>query len=114
MTDEGSKSNPSIGAKPLGPSRMVGTMTDDATAKFLSAAARDLQRQLGIAGSVEDLSLEKDSGRVALVAAIRVAGDDVIVRGIGVDLLAAYADLRQSVPQPVLGSAFAQVIDLHR
>lgn len=90
-------------------------MIDDATAAFLKAAGLDLQRQLGIAGSVEDVSLQEyPGGSVALLAAIRVAGDDVIVRGTGVDILAAYADLRRSVPQPVLGSAFAQVIDLQR
>jgi hypothetical protein len=87
-------------------------MIDAATSTFLEAVAADLQRQLGIAGSVDDVSLEQLSGgHVAILATIRVAGQAIATRGTGENILAAYAALRQSVPQPVLESAFLQIID---
>ena len=87
-------------------------MIDAATSTFLEAVATDLQRQLGIAGSVDDVSLEQlHGGRLAIVAAIRVAGEGIVIRGTGENILAAYADLRLSVPQPVLESSFAQIVD---
>ena len=87
-------------------------MNDAATSTFLEAVAVDLQRQLGPAGSVEGVSLEQVwGGHLAIVAAIRVAGEDLVIGGTGENILAAYADLRQSVPQPVLESAFIQVVD---
>ncbi len=87
-------------------------MLDAATSTFLEAMAEDLQRQLGIAGSVDEVSLEQlDEGRLAIIAAIRVAGDELVIRGTGDNILTAYADLRLSIPQPVLESAFVQVVD---
>ena len=73
----------------------------------------DLQRQLGPAGSVEDVSLEQLwGGDQAIVAAIRVAGEDLVIRRHGRETSSPpIADLRQSVPQPVLESAFIQVVD---
>ena len=87
-------------------------MIDEATSAFLQAVTADLERQLGIAGSVADVSLEQlSAGGVALIARIRVAGEVIVIRGTGENLIAAYAVLRQSVPQPVLESAFAQIVD---
>jgi hypothetical protein len=87
-------------------------MIDAATSTFLEAVAVDLQRQLGLAGFVDDLALEQLSrGHMAILATIRVAGQAVAIRGAGENILAAYAALRRSVPQPVLESAFLQIID---
>ncbi len=88
-------------------------MIDAATSAFLEAATADLRRQLGIAGALEALSLEKlRPEEVTLVAAIRVAGDEIVIRGTGSNILTAYADLRLSIPQPVLESAFVQLVDI--
>ena len=87
-------------------------MNDAATATFLEAVAVDLQRQLGPAGSVEDVSLEQLwGGDQAIVAAIKVADEDLVIRGTGENILSAYADVRQSVSQALLESAFAQIVD---
>ena len=87
-------------------------MIDAATSTYLEAVAADLQRQLGIAGSVSSVSLENlPGGRVAIRAALRVAGEEIVTRGTGENLLAAYAALRQSTPQPVLEAAFAQIVE---
>lgn len=87
-------------------------MTDAATSAFLEAATDDLRRQLGIAGSVEGLTLEGSQSEVTLVAAIRVAGDELVIRGTGDSLVTAYTHLLLSIPQPVLESAFVQVVDI--
>ena len=87
-------------------------MIDAATLTFLEAIAADLQRQMGIAGSVNDVSLEQASeGSVAIRATIQVAGEEIVIRGTSENLIGAYAALRRSVPQPVLESAFAQIVD---
>ena len=87
-------------------------MIDGATSTFLEAVTVDLQQQLGLAGSVEDVSLEQLwGGHLAIVAAIRVAGEDLVIRGTGDNILSAYAALRQSVSQALLESAFAQIVD---
>ena len=89
--------------------RIVGAMIDEATSAFLEAATADLRRQLGIAGEVQALSLEELGPEgVALIAAIRVADEEIVIRGTGDNILTAYADLRLSIPQPVLESAFVQ------
>lgn len=84
---------------------------DDATAVFLHAAADDLQRQLGLAAAVDQLTVEKLPRAVMLVAALRIGDRSVAIRGSGADLVAAYADLRLAVPEPVLVEAFTQVME---
>ena len=84
---------------------------DDATSGFLISAADDLQRQLGLAAAVDQLTLEKAPHGVTLVAALRIGDRSVAIRGRGADLVAAYADLRLATPEPVLVAAFTEVMD---
>ncbi len=84
---------------------------DDATSGFLRSAADDLQRQLGLAAAVDQLTVEKLPHGVMLVAALRIGDRSVAITGRGADLVAAYADLRLAVPEPVLAEAFAQVME---
>jgi hypothetical protein len=84
---------------------------DDATSAFLRSAADDLQRQLGIAAAVERLTIEEVTEGVALVAALRIGHRTTVIRGIGANLVAAYADLRLAFSRPVLASAFAELVD---
>ena len=92
---------------------MVGPMQpiDDATTAFLRSAADDLQRQLGLAAAVDQLTVESLPDGVMLVAALRIGDRRVAIRGSGANLVAAYADLRLSVPEPVLATAFTQVVE---
>jgi hypothetical protein len=84
---------------------------DDATSGFLHSAADDLQRQLGTVAVVDRLTVEKVPRHVTLVATLRVGARSVDVRGHGANLVAAYADLRLTVPAPVLAAAFAEVVE---
>ena len=84
---------------------------DDATSVFLQAAADDLQRQLGIAAAVDQLAVEKLPRAVMLVAALRIGARRVTIRGSGANLVAAYADLRLAMREPVLVEAFTQVME---
>ena len=84
---------------------------DDATSGFLRSAADDLQRQLGLAAAVDELTVEQLAHGVTLVAALRIGDRSVAITGIGANLVAAYADLRLAVPEPVLAEAFTQVLE---
>jgi hypothetical protein len=84
---------------------------DDATEAFLDSAADDLQRQLGLAAIVVQLTVEKVPRGVMLVATLRVGARCVEISGRGANLIAAYADLRLTVPEPVLAAAFTQFIE---
>ena len=84
---------------------------DDATSGFVRSAADDLQRQLGLAAAVDELTVEKLPHGVTLVAALRIGDRSVAIRGSGANLIAAYADLRLAVPEPVLAAAFTEVMD---
>ena len=84
---------------------------DDATSAFLSSAADDLHRQLGLAAMVDQLSVERVSRGVTLVATLRVGPRSVEIRGSGANLISAYADLRLTVAEPVLAAAFTQFVE---
>ena len=84
---------------------------DDATTVFLQSVADDLQRQLGIAALVEELTMEDDPDGVALVAALRIGARATAIRGRGANLVAAYADLRLAFPQLVLAAAFTELME---
>lgn len=84
---------------------------DDATSAFLLSAAEDLQRQLGLAAAVDELTVENVPHGVTLVAGLRIGDRSVAITGSGPDLVAAYADLRLAVPKPVLAEAFTQVME---
>lgn len=83
---------------------------DDATARFLEVAIQDLQQQLSIAGSVDDMSIVEGPGEVSLVARLTVADRVVEVTGSGEGLVAAYADLRLNVAEPTLTAAFRELV----
>ena len=84
---------------------------DDATSGFLYKAADDLQRQLGLAAAIDDLTVERLAHGVVLAAALRIGDRSVAIRGSGANLVAAYADLRLAIPGPVLAAAFTQVVE---
>ena len=84
---------------------------DNATSVFLDSAGDDLQRQLGLAAAVDQLTVEKLPHGVMLVAALRIGDRSMAIRGSGANLVAAYADLRLAVPVPVLAAAFTQVME---
>lgn len=83
---------------------------NEATASFLQAAGDDLQRQLGSAGVVEGLTLESAASDVTIVAAVRVGSRTVRFRGTGENLVAAYASLTRSGAEPILASAFRELV----
>jgi hypothetical protein len=91
----------------------VSAQINDATASFLRTAANDLQRQIGLSGVVERLTLEDSAAGVRLVAAIRVGRTTLIeLRGDGEDLVAAYSVLHGAVvPELILASAFREVVN---
>jgi len=84
---------------------------DDATSGFLHSAADDLQRQLGLAAAVDQLTVEKAPHGVTLAAALRIGDRSVAISGSGANLVAAYADLRLAIPEPVLAAAFTAVME---
>lgn len=84
---------------------------NEATARFLRAAGDDLQRQLGSAGVVEDLTLERPASGVAIVATVRVGSQTVRFRGGGENLVTACAALTRSGAEPILSSAFRQLVN---
>ena len=84
---------------------------DDATSAFLDSAADDLQRELSRTAVVDELRLEKVHRGVTLVATLRTGARTVEARGRGANLVAAYADLRLTVPALVLAATFTQVVE---
>ena len=84
---------------------------DEATSAFLHSAVDDLQRQLGLAAAVDELTVEQLPHGVMLVATLRIGDRSVDIRGSGANLVAAYADLRLAIPQPVLVAAFSQLME---
>ena len=84
---------------------------DDATSAFLRSAADDLQRQLGMAAVVDQLTVENAPHGVMLVAELRIGDRSEAIRGSGANLVTAYAHLRLAVPEPVLVAAFTEVME---
>lgn len=83
--------------------------SDEATEQFLAAAADDLQWHIRSSGVIEGLTVE-GTDRPTIVATIRVGRRTVALRGRGENLLAAYAELRRSTPQPLLEAAFREYV----
>jgi hypothetical protein len=83
---------------------------DAADETFLESAADDLQRQLGASGTVVAVATDDAGSSVAMVATVRVGHRMVELRGEGENILTAYADLCRAAPEPILVSAFDQVI----
>ena len=89
----------------------MGATIDEASSQFLQAAAVDLQRQLSFAGSVESVSSETTSLGTTLSATILIAERRNRVTGSGDSVLTAYADLRRSVGESTLVTAFQALVD---
>ena len=83
---------------------------DESTASFLTRAADDLQRQLGLAGEVTALAIDGDDAPVTLIATIRVGRRELEFRGTGESLIAAYANLVSQPAEPVLAAAFRNLL----
>jgi hypothetical protein len=90
----------------------VSVEIDEATARFLETARVDLQRQVGIAGTVEEVAIEARNARgISLMARVRVASRTVVFKAWGDNLVDAYAGLAARGPEPILASAFAQLLE---
>ena len=85
---------------------------DEASAAFLQSVADDLQRQLGTSGTVVTVALDDVGSDVAIVAVVSVGNRTVEFRGVGDSVLTAYADLGRAAPEPILASAFRQVMNV--
>jgi hypothetical protein len=83
----------------------------EATEALLEAMGTDFQRQLARSGTLERLFVREWRGIVTLVATVRVAEREVQLLGTGENLLTAYADLTRRAPEPILVSAFDQLVD---
>jgi hypothetical protein len=83
---------------------------DAANASFLESVADDLQTQLGASGTLVSVGLEQVGREFAILAAVRVGHRTVKLRGVGENILTAYADLRRAAPEAILVSAFEQVV----
>ena len=84
---------------------------DDATARFLESAARDLQEQLSSAGTVEEVTLAEAPRGVWLIARLLVSGRTVEVSAYGESLIAAYAELHIRVGEPALVAAYRELLN---
>jgi hypothetical protein len=83
---------------------------DAANASFLELAADDLQTQLGASGTLVAVELEQVGPECAILATVRVGDREVNLRGVGENILTAYADLRRAAPEAILVSAFEQMV----
>lgn len=85
---------------------------DVASASFLESVADDLQRQLGASGTLVSIGLEETGNEFAILATVRVGHRTIELRGVGESILTAYADLGRAAPEPILVSAFQQVMNV--
>jgi hypothetical protein len=83
---------------------------DTANASFLESVADDLQRQLGASGTLVSVGLEEVGSEFAILATVRVGHRTIARRGVGENILTAYADLGRAAPEAILVSAFEQVL----
>lgn len=89
---------------------MQGTV-NESTEALLNAFGTDLQRQLGRTAIVERLLLQESPGMITLIATVRVGTRELEFTGQGENVLAAYADLGRRAPEPILASAFRQLLE---
>lgn len=79
---------------------------DEATNRFLETARADLQRQMGSAGIVDAVIIERYETQVHLYASVQLGGRQVVFSGVGENLVAAYGALtrggaaRRTLPFP--------------
>jgi hypothetical protein len=79
---------------------------------LLAAYRDDLQRQLGRSAVIEDLCAREGFGVVIVAATVRAAAHRFELLGTGENIVTAYADLLRSSPEPILSSAFRQLVDV--
>ena len=89
---------------------MQGTV-NESTEALLNAFGTDLQRQLGRTAIVERLLLQESPGMITLIATVRVGTRELEFAGHGENVLAAYAELGRGAPEPILESAFRQLLE---
>ncbi len=87
------------------------TPVDDATSRFLEAAADDLECYLPRNGVVERMSVSTREGKIALVARMRVGTRTFELEGIGDSLITAHAALRERVPEARLAAAVRELVE---
>jgi ribosomal protein L16/L10AE len=87
------------------------TPVDEATSRFLEAAAIDLERYLPRNGLVDRLMVTSEANKVALVARIRVGGQTFELDGVGDSLITAHTALRSRMPEARLAAAFCDLVD---
>lgn len=83
----------------------------ESTRALLDAFGTDLQCQLARSANLERLVVRETGGSVNLVATVRVGARELELIGSGENLLTAYADLTRHAPEPILASAFRQVVE---
>jgi len=81
---------------------------DAANASLVETVADDLQSQLGTSGTLVGLRLEQVGREFAILATVRVGDRTIELRGVGENIVTAYADLRSAAPEAILVSAFEQ------
>jgi hypothetical protein len=84
---------------------------DDADASFLESVAIDFQRQIGRSWTIESVGLD-DADGVAILVTVGVGAREVVFRGIGANLVAAYADLRRAAPELILATAYRELVSV--
>lgn len=84
---------------------------DEATARFLETLADDLQRQIGMAGSVEGIELQGAPPRVTLTATVAVGERMLVFGGTGETVVAAYHELGRTAPEPILATAWTAIAE---
>jgi hypothetical protein len=84
---------------------------DEATARFLESAADDLQQQLSVTGTVEEVTMAEAPRGVWLTARLRIGGGTVEISAYGESLVAAYAELHIRVGEPALVAAYRELVN---
>ena len=84
---------------------------DDATSRFLEAAAIDLERYLPRNGLVDRLTVTSAVNTFALRARIRVGARTFELDGVGDSLITAHAALRHRMPEARLAAAFRDLVE---
>ena len=84
---------------------------DEATARFLLTLEADLQRQMGTAGNVEELTLTEDESGVTLLARVLIGRRVVTFSASGQTTVEAYGALTRAGAVQALGEAYRQIVD---
>ena len=83
---------------------------DAANASFLESVADDLRSHVGASGTLVSVRLEEVGREFAILATVRVGDRTIELRGVGENIVTAYADLGRAAPEAILVSAFEQMV----